>query len=368
MFWAANWFAPHQWATLTGEVLPTEPRIQIFAVAPEGVTQPWAGYSLAHTTAFLTGDTPYGPLRALALGAVSYSLADEQAVHYVPSLCVKQNEQGMLLLIPQDADWLASLSRLMGDDKTHLVAFDGVFVRYGLVRMVDGVTMLPTQIRDEQGITTRGYRLFPWLDEYGFDEPRADARCLTLEGGEEYCFARDLDLARAPDVMAYPLEQAWYLPTQVVAAEPALVGALWRDSESESASLLENVPALDKDLWARFGQWAREKVSTMGPDSVVGGLDEREIAEVLCRLRGSPQARAIVPPEQLWPGRAGGHPWQPIWIKRVALLYRTGSEDPAPSALSDYLAGVGAQLSGLHEEEASRVLTRQLGRAVGQTG
>lgn len=372
-FWSANWFAPSQWTALTGDAPPDEPQVHVYAITAEAdasaAASPWAG----HTTAFLTGDTPYGPLRALALGAVAHWLADEQAVHYVPGVCIKRGAQAGLMLRSSGVDQAAALPALMKSDETHVLAFDGVFIRYGLVRMVDGVTMLPTQILDEQGIATRGYRLFPWLDDYGFIEPRADIRCLTLDGKAEYCFARDLDLGRVPDAMAYPLEQAWYIPTQVVAGNPGLIGALWPGSESQNPALLENLPPLTPELSDRFGSWAREAASALGDAanpssrSLLDEMGEERVAAALCRLRAAPEARAMVAPEQLWPGRAGGNPWQPLRIRKVTLL---GSDDLTPldaSALPEHLADTNAYLSGLYDDEANKILTTELGRAITAT-
>ncbi len=373
-FWSANWFAPSQWATLTGSAAPDEPQIHVYAIAGEERKTPWAGYSLAHGTAFFTGDGPYGPLRSLALGAAANWLAGEEAAHFVPGACINEGGRWSVLLNASQVPLPMAVAQLMRGDDTHLLAVKGVFIRYGLVRMVDGVTMLPTQLIDEQGFTTRGYRLFPWLDEYGFEEPRADVRCLTLEGKEEYCFARDLDLGRAPDAMAFPLEQAWYVPTQIVAADPGLVGALWPRPDSDNRALLENVPPFAPDLLHRFGQWASQAVSALSDATnpstrlLLEGIGEEKVAEALCRLRAAPEARALVSPEQLWPGRAGGNPWRPLRVEKVTLL---GGAEPAPlvaSALSEQLAKTGAYLSDLYEDRANDILTRVLGRAMNATG
>jgi hypothetical protein len=369
-FWSANWFAPSQWAALTGAAQPDEPKIHVYANAEGKVETPWAGYSLAHTTAFLEGDASYGSLRALVLGAVAYSLADEEAVHFVPGLCAVQDGVPNLMLDAPDLDRPSAVAQLMTDCEVQLLALDGVFVRYGLVRMVDGVTMLPTQIIDEQGFTTRGYRLFPWLDDYGFDEPRADTRCLTLHGEQEYCFARDLDLGRAPDAMAFPLEQAWYVPTRIVAADPGLVGAFWPGSVSENRALLENVPALTPDVSARFGQWAAEAASALGDAanpstrSLVERMGEDEVVVILCRLRAASEGRALVSPERMWPGRAGGNPWRPVRIGDIKTLGSARTATFDVQTLPENLASADAYLSGLYEEEANSVLTKMLGRSI----
>jgi hypothetical protein len=292
-------------------------------------------------------------------------------VHFVPGVCVKKEGHGLLLLNPSGLEWFTAVSQLMDNAETQLFALDGVFIRYGLVRMMDGVTLLPTKIIDEQGFTTRGYRLFPWLDENGFIEPRADARCLTLDGEEEFCFSRDLDLGRAPDAMAYPLEQAWYVPTQIVAASPGLVGALWPRPESDGRALPENVPPFAPEMLDESGQWADEITATLGDAtnpatrSLLEEIGTTEVAEALCCLRATPEVRALVFPEQLWPGRAGGNPGRPLWTERVALL---GSAGPLPldgPALSEHLANTAVYLSGLYEEEPNSTLTMVLGRATG---
>jgi hypothetical protein len=358
-FWSANWFAPDQWATLTTRSAPTEPQVHLYAI-PSGVgASPWAGYSRERNTAFLMGDIPYGPLRALALGAVARKLAAEEAVHCVAGACLKWGDSGTLLLYPPHLDpetRLTALLALMKRDEAHLIALDSVFVRYGLMRMVDGVTFLPTLVIDEKGHTISGFRLFPWLEEHGYWEPRADTRCLTLDGEEEYCFARDLDLGRAPEAFAFPLEQAWYLPTQIVTAEPGLVGALWRGG-------LENVPPLTQQLWRQFGAWADQAAPSLDR-ALLEELGQEQVAQTLCRLRAAPHGRAMVSPATLWPGRAGGHPWRPVQIERVALLERDEATPLDSQALSQHVTNAPDQASTLCSDEIAGTLMHMLARAI----
>jgi hypothetical protein len=357
-FWSANWFAPDQWASLTTKSAPAEPQVHLYAIPAEAGAAPWAGYSREQNTGFLRGDTPYGPLRALALGAVARKLAEEEAVHCVAGTCLKRDGRGTLLLYPPDLDpetRITALSALMEKDRAHLVALDSVFIRYGLMRMVDGVTFLPTLVIDEKGHTISGFWLFPWLEECGYWEPRADTRCLTLDGEEEYCFARDLDLGRTPEAFAFPLEQAWYLPTQIVAAEPALVGALWHGG-------LENVPPLTPELWQQFGAWA-DQAAASSARALVEELGQEQVARALCRLRTAPHGRAMASPATLWPGRAGGHPWRPVQIERVALLEADKATPLDSQALSQHIASAPGQASSLCGDEISDTLTHMLARA-----
>jgi hypothetical protein len=160
-FWSANWYAPSQWAMLTGVSPPVKPCVHLYAIFLEIEATSWVGYSLAHATVFLTGATAYGSLRVLALSAVARHLAEEEAVHFVPGICVKRNGQGILLLRPLGSAWENIIPPIMETAGSHLVAVDGVFIRYGLVRMVDGVTLLPTRVIEEKGLMIRGYRLLP---------------------------------------------------------------------------------------------------------------------------------------------------------------------------------------------------------------
>jgi hypothetical protein len=361
-FWSANWFAPDQWATLTGGARPDEPRIHIYAVTPESEKSPWAGYHHEQSTAFLRGDTPYGPLRALALSAVALTLAEEEAVHLVRAVCVTQGGRGKLLLPASNLDAVTAVPALMKQEDTRLVSFDGVFIRYGLVRMVDGATLLPTLVINEKGYTIPGYLLFPWLEECGFQEPRADARCLTLEGEEVYCFARDLDLGRAPEAFAYPPEQTWYVPTQMVTAQPGLVGVL-------ASGYVENVPPLTPELWDQFGDWARQTAPALrtlplpSARSLFEEVEEKKVMEALCRLRAAPQGRAMVPPGQVWPGQAGGHPCHPLLMDEVALLTPSGPTPLDPAALTAHLVDRSTDLFDVEGGEVSRTLATILGRA-----
>jgi hypothetical protein len=361
-FWSANWFAPDQWASLVGGTPPNEPRIHVYALETDSV--PWAGYSEAHSAAFLSGDVPYGPLRALALGAVALLLAKEEAAHFVPGAIVKQNGQGALLLPGPGVDPASFSAELMAGADAHVFAMAGAFVRYGMVRMVDGVTLLPTMLFDEGGVATRGYRLFPWLDDYGYDEPRADVRCISLAGDEVYCFSRDLDLGRTLDALAFPIEQAWYVPTKIVASDAGMVGALWHGA-------LEGVPGLSPDLWQAYGERSREAVSALAATApaltraFVADAGELAVAEALVRLRAAPHGRAMVTPEQLWPGRASGHPWRAIRIERAALLDGTTQTDLTASALGKQLERTRSVLAGLWDEPIEEVFAETMGRALG---
>jgi hypothetical protein len=317
--------------------------------------------------AFLTGDTAYGPLRALTLGAVARVLAEEEAVHFVKGACLRMNAHAALWLPTPGLDEVTMVDMLFGREGVHIVALDGVFIRYGLVRMVDGVTMLPTAVYDEKGQLIRGYRLFDWLDEFGYWEPRADARCLTLHGDDEYCFARDLDLGRAPEAFAYPIERAWYVPTQLVAEQPSLVGPLWLDAEPDARSALENVPALTPDLREQLGAWASGAAASLqnsAEPTARAVFEERErLVEALCRLRALPEARAMVPPERLWPGRAGGHPWQPLHIEQAMLIESAGLTRLDAAALAARADELDANEIALYDKGTARALKAVLGRA-----
>jgi hypothetical protein len=300
----------------------------------------------------------------LALSAVALALAEKEAAHWVQAACVTQGGRGKLLLMAPNLDPATAVPAFMEQEDTPLVSFDGVFIRYGVVRMVDGAPLLPTLVINEKGYTIPGYLLFPWLEECGFQEPRADARCLTLEGDEAYCFARDLDLGRAPEAFAYPHEQAWYVPTQIVAAQPGLVGAL-------ASAHLENVPTLTPELWDQFGDWARQTVPKLrklpfsSVHSLVEEAGEEKVMIALCRLRAAPQGRAMVPPGQLWPRRAGGHPCRPLLMDEVTLLTLGGPTPLHPDALMAQLVDRSTDLLDIEGGEIGRTLATMLGRATG---
>jgi hypothetical protein len=387
-FWSANWFAPQQWAALTGNLPPTEPQVHIYASNSPQESVSWSGYHLDERTAFLRGDVPYGPLRSLALAMAGRLLAEDQAVHLVPGICAKVNGRGTIMLRAPSLDLPTALGTATAIENLHLCAVDGVLVRYGLVRMVDGVTMLPTTIIDEKGYTLAGYRLFPWLDAYGYWEPRADARCLTLKGEETYCFARDLDLGRTPEAFAFPVEQAWYVPTQIVANDPALIGALWSPTETASAKEpveasgpagalgchgLENVPPLTPALWEAFGAWATDATSTLtahaprATQALLDTLGARAVAEALCRLRGSTHARALASPQQLWPGNIKGNPAEPVLIERILVMDGQGLSQPEAADLFEQLGNADISLPVAPTEELTRALGTMLARATLRT-
>jgi hypothetical protein len=284
----------------------------------------------------------------LTLRAVSDLLADEQGVHYVEGLCVKtarkadEKVYGSLLLGLSDREKAERVNTLLEQEDLQLVSWDGVFVRYGLVRMVDGVTLLPTLVIDEKGNEIPGYHLFPWLHDYGYLEPRADARCLTLQGEETYCFARDLDLGRAPEAFAYPVEQAWYIPTQLVARQPQLIGPLWE-------APWENVPSIGEELRERYETWARQVIPNLRKSTLpstrrlIDTTDPEELVKTLCRLRAAPEARALVPPAQLWPARTSGHPGRPMTVLQVE-LYQDNAPVPIDApALVEHLSELARQ-------------------------
>jgi hypothetical protein len=369
--WSLNWFAPDQWASLTGNRSPVKAQITVYAGNKKARGRPWAGYSHAHHTAFLMGNTPYGSLQALVCTAVARLLAENQAAHYIPGICIKRNGKSTLVLSFDElttTELAIVVSNLMKIPDMHLVALRGVVVRYGLVRMVDGVTLLPVSVIGEKGHNIVGYRLFSWLDEHGYWEPRADARCLTLTGDEEYCFARDLDLGRAPEAFAYSVEQAWYVPTQIVATAPELVGILWKHGK------LENVLPGDAEGVNQFREWAREAIPSgdVGEDASIwtglAGWDEARVIETLCRLRASPNGRVMIAPQHLWPNRVSGNPARPVQIEQLQWLDE-GSVVPRPATdLSGKLVETGSRLYGTGGEDIGRTLTTMLERATFEKG
>jgi hypothetical protein len=374
-FWSANWFAPHQWATLRGKPPDSDPRIHLFALRG-GDGSAWTGHRPEEGAAFLRGDVPYGPVRALALRAVAHLLGKRQGIHFIPAICAKVNGRGTLVLADTHRDRIDALRILTGMEDCHIVALDGVLMRYGLLRMVDGVTMLPTELYTEKGGTISGYRLFPWLEEYGYSEPRADARCLTPEGQEAYCFARDLDLGRAPEAFAYPLEHAWYVPTQMVAADPALAEVFWPESAGvtgRGCEGLENVPDMTPDLWERFGPWAQQAAATVpgrpasASRSIPEGSRPQGLAAALCRLRAAPEARAMAAPGRMWPDRAGGQLYQPLRIEQVV-----AADDPRlrpldPPHIRERLDAIQSGFFA-PDAEAATTLATLLSRAVSEAG
>jgi hypothetical protein len=381
LFWSSNWFAPAQWATLTGRSAHQNTRVHLYAVAPGTEAPPWAGYSSEHHTAILIGDVPYGALRSLALRSTARLLADEQAVHLLPGLCFRRNGHGVLVVGSANQDLAPIQQSLLLQQDVHLIAPDGVFIRYGLVRMVDGVTLLPTMVFDEKGNTLGGYRLFPWLDTYGYQEPRADARCVTLEGQEEFCFARDLDLARAPEPFAFPLEKAWYVPAQLLAARPGLVAPLLKRADPDPHRLndkgsttyceLENVPAPAPDLLESFGDGARQTLGAWRSSSAElaqtqsTGVDETAFVMALCRLQANPNSRAMVTPQQLAPGRAGGLPWQPYQIQELLAVDGEALVELHPNRLAAMLFHTDDPLSPFADEQPNQTLFSVLQRAMG---
>jgi DNA-binding transcriptional ArsR family regulator len=172
--------------------------------------------------------------------------------------------------------------------------------------------------------------------------------------------------------MAFPLEQAWYVPTQVVAVDPRLVGSLWHGPDPKAGASLENVPPFTPKLSDQYSEWAKEAMASFGEGtarstlSLLVEIGEEKVVEVLCRLGAPSQARALVVPGQLWPGRAGEHPWCPLRIEQVALLDDARLTHLEPPALAECLRGTPSDPYGLLEDEISNVLTDMLGRAVNQ--
>jgi hypothetical protein len=242
--------------------------------------------------------------------------------------------------------------------------------------MVDGVTMLPTSIYDEKGFFIPGYRQFPWLKEHGYLEPRADARCLTLRGEEEFCFARELDLGRPPEAFAYPLEQAWYIPTQDIATSPRLVVALPNVGKgstdwSESDEYLENVPRMTAELREHYGAWAEEAAEALQAgtspniDPRLDHLDGETIITALCRVRASPiTGRALILPHKMWSRDPSADPGEPVKIEQILQLDERGLSPIDPATLRTSLIDPADPRLSLTAADARRTLTDLLERSV----
>ena len=93
---------------------------------------------------------------------------------------------------------------------------------------------------------------------------------------------------------------------------------------------------------------------------------EEQVVELLCRLRAAPKGRAMVLPERLFPGRAGGHPWRPIQIEQVAQLGPEGQSPLERTEITQNLAAAGLSLFGPEGQAGVDTLSTVLLRAIGR--
>jgi hypothetical protein len=162
----------------------------------------------------------------------------------------------------------------------------------------------------------------------------------------------------------------------MVAVDPALVGLFWSESAETMGDAgcegLENVPDLTPELWERYGPWAEEVATTLPgqPESANHSTPEgpkQGFAEALCRLRATPEARAMAAPRRMWPGRAGGQPQQPVRVEQILVVDGVRLRPLDPPSIKERLnvrhAGFFAP-----DVEASAILAALLSRAISESG
>ncbi len=337
-FWAANWYSPEEWRTITGLTPPARPQVTVYALGGVSDQQEAAYYSRRTSTIVFFNTSYYGQLKSWVLGAVGRVLAEEWGIHSIHGACVEKGGRGILYIAPTGTGKSTSsygLQATHSDTRFH--SDDWVYVRY-TVATRDGLRLAPLEAMPAHGEPVRGYRVFRWLEEHRGTV--GQVRGLDLANAEVTVPLTALDLGQPIVAYAYTSEKIFYLRTNLVASFPLSAYEMLR-------SPLENLPDVTEAfLGEHAGQLDALADDVLGAAGQSGdyaravedyfrGMPREQIRVLLARLIAFDNARAMLDITRILPaGRVVTNPMEPTPLSTVILLKRDARERTILEGLS----------------------------------
>ena len=324
-FWVDNWYSLEEWTRLTGQKVPDEPQVFVYAFHGVEKEQEAAYYSRAKSTIVFFNTSYYGQLKSWVLGAVGRILAHEFGFHSIHGACVEKEGKGILYIAPTGTGKSTSSYGLMTFPKTRFHSDDWVYVRYTYATR-DGRRVFLTHAKGTNGSSARGYRVYAWVEGHSRDQ-EAELSGMGLDNRPVQLHMKDLNLGQPVRAYAYTSEKVYYLRTNLAENFPLC-------SFQILASKGENIPdvtskALDafkptiadmvKDILSFDG--ASDGAAAGGPD--LRSLPRAELESICGRMIVFDNARSMLDIARVLPTeRVFTNPMEPVALAAVMLLKR----------------------------------------------
>jgi len=324
-FWVDNWYSPQEWQHLTGETVPTDPRVRVYALHGLKNEQEAAYYSHNSHTVVFFNTSYYGQLKSWVLGAVGRILAAEYGIHSIHGACVEKDGEGVLYIAPTGTGKSTSSYGLMAYPKTRFHSDDWVYVRYTYTTR-DGRRVFVLRAEGSDGSSARGYQVYRWMERHAND---AGARlaAMTLDNQEVKLSLSDLDLTKPIAAHAYTSEKIFYLRTNLAEIFPLAAREILASKE-------ENIP----DISGVFLHQNRDTLKNILRDlrdvrdgdlhRLLSRKSDAEVAQIWGRLIAFDNARSMLDITRVLPAtRIYTNPMEPVKLVAVILLKRN-PDDP----------------------------------------
>jgi hypothetical protein len=319
-FWVDNWYGVDEWARLTGQRAPREPRVRVYAV--HGVTneQEAAYYSREKDTIVFFNTSYYGQLKSWVLGAVGRILAAEYGIHSIHGACVEKAGKGVLYIAPTGTGKSTSSYGLMTHPKTRFHSDDWVYVRYTYATR-DRRRVFVLRAEGSDASRARGYQVYRWIERHT-DDRAARLAAMTIDNQELNLTLGDLDLAKPIEAYAYTSEKVFYLRTNLAENFPLSAREILASKE-------ENVPDVTESFLRAARPTLDNIVETLLDSrdralrNLLGGKPESEVEQICGRLIAFDNARSMLDISKVLPAeRVYANPMEPVKLAAVMLLKR----------------------------------------------
>ncbi len=324
-FWKTNWFGLDDWQSVTGQAVPAEPRVNVYALHGVKSEQEAAYYSHDANTIVFFNTSYYGQLKSWVLGAVGRILAAEYGIHSIHGASVEKDRKGVLYIAPTGTGKSTSSYGLMDYPKTRFHSDDWVYVRYTYATR-DGRRVFVNRVDGSDGTHARGYQVYRWIENHR-DDGRARLTAMTLDNRAIELSLSELDLSQPLVAYAYTSEKVYYLRTNLVENFPLSAHEILASKE-------ENVPDVSGAFLNSHQQILKGAIESLraardgAMHRALSQKPEPELQDILARLIAFDNARSMLDITKVLPAdRVFANPMEPVKLAAVMLLKRN-PDDP----------------------------------------
>lgn len=331
-FWVGNWYGVDEWKALTGQPVPRDPQVTVYALGGVADQQEAAYYSRRTNTIVFFNTAYYGQLKSWVLGAVGRVLAEDYGIHSIHGACVEKDSHGVLYIAPTGTGKSTSSYGLMSYPGTRFHSDDWVYVRYTYAAG-DAGRVHPLAVRLRDGTEIRGYRVFRWIEQQAGSHADAALVGLDLENREVTLPVTALDFSAPLAAYAYTSEKIFYLRTNLVENFPLSAMQMLR-------SAMENVPDVSAEFLRRHAAMLDGLVGSIRAEggavaAFFAGQSAEEVRGLLARMIAFDNARAMLDIGTVLPAeRVFGNPMEPTRLSTVVLLRRNRDDRTVAERLS----------------------------------